>query len=172
MINSRLKAFLDEHQIRYKTTIHSPAYTAQQTAQSMHIHGMNFMKSVIARVDGEFTMLVLPAPYRIDLEGLKVALDAEDISLASETDFYELFPQCESGAMPPFGNLFNIAAHVAPCFGMDQIIAFNAGNHAEVIEMRFEDYIDLTKPQMLEAGYSAPTVTPRKMKEHGKRFDI
>jgi len=172
MINSRLKAFLDEHQTRYKTTIHSPAYTAQQTAQSAHIHGMNFMKSVIACVDGKFIMLVIPAPYRVDIEELKVALDAEDIRLASEKDFYELFPRCEAGAMPPFGNLFEMATHVAPCFGIDQTIAFNAGSHAEIIEMRFDDFLELTKPRLLESGYAAPTATPRRMKEHGKRFVI
>jgi len=173
MINKRLKAFLDEHQTRYKTTIHSPAYTAQQTAQSTHIHGLDFMKTVIAQADGEFIMLVLPAPYRIDIEELKSGLDAENISLASETDFYKLFPQCELGAMPPFGNLFELTTYVAPCFGMEQSIAFNAGSHAEVIQMRFADYIELIKPRILEAGYAAPTATPRRMKEHGgKNFNI
>jgi len=173
MINSRLKAYLDENQIRYKTTIHSPAYTAQQTAQASHIHGMNFMKPVIARVDDKFIMLVIPAHYRINLDDLKTEMDSTNVSLASESDFYQLFPRCEAGAMPPFGNLFELTTYVAPCFGINQTIAFNAGNHAEIIQMKFSDYIELTQPRRLETGYSEPAPTPRKMKEHGgKHFNI
>lgn len=167
----RLIDYLDQNRILYKIITHSPAYTAQATAQAAHVHGMDFMKAVIARVDGKFRMIVLPAPYRVDTEGLKEIFKAGQVELATETEFSQLIQGCEPGAIPPFGGLFEMETWVASCFGENQSIAFNAGSHAQIIKMNFKDFVRLSKAKALNGGYAAPSVSMPTMKEHtGKRF--
>jgi len=97
----RLKEFLDSHKVKYLTMTHSAAYTALEIASLAHIHGDEFAKTVIAKIDGALVMAVLPASYHVDLSLLKVAAKGKKIVLASETDFRDKFPECETGAMPP-----------------------------------------------------------------------
>src|SRR5690554_3798268 len=94
----KLKQFLDEHQIRYVTITHSPAFTAQEIAASAHIPGKEIAKTVMVKVDGALAMAVLPAPYRVDLEHLREATEADTVELATEDEFKEHFPQCDLGA--------------------------------------------------------------------------
>src|SRR3990167_9209325 len=109
----KLKDVLDSHHIKYVIINHAPAYTAQQVAQSAHISGREMAKSVILKVDGKIWMYVLPASTKIDFIALKKQLHAKNIELASEFEFKNLFPDCEIGAMPPFGNLFGVDVLVA-----------------------------------------------------------
>jgi len=96
----RLKEFLDSHKVKYLTMTHSAAYTALEIASLAHIHGDEFAKTVIAKIDGALVMAVLPASYHVDLSLLKVAAKGKKIALANETDFRNRFPECETGAMP------------------------------------------------------------------------
>jgi len=144
-----LKQFLDEREVRYVTVRHSPAFTAQEVAASAHISGYEMAKTVMLKVDGKMAMAVLPAPLHVDLRHLKELTGAATIELADEAEFKSMFPECELGAMPPFGKLYGIDTYVADRLTDDEYIAFNAGTHTELIRMRFRDFERLAEPRIL-----------------------
>ncbi|MCB0753856.1 MAG: YbaK/EbsC family protein [Ignavibacteriae bacterium] len=144
-----VKEFLDKNKIKYVSIKHSRAFTAQEIAASAHIKGRKIAKTVVLKVGGKLVFTVLPASYKIDFNMLKEALDSETIRLANEQEFKDKCPGCEVGAMPPFGNLFNIETFVAASLVEDEEIAFNAGNHTELIRMRYVDFEKLVKPKVL-----------------------
>lgn len=147
---NRLKDLLDSNKIKYTTISHSPAYTAQQVAASAHIPGRELAKTVVIKLDGKMAMAVLPASYKIDFAQLKKAAKAKKAELASEQEFKDMFPECEVGAMPPFGNLYGMDVFVAESLTDDEEIAFNACSHKELIRMTFKDYEKLAKPKVIK----------------------
>ncbi|MDP2689656.1 MAG: YbaK/EbsC family protein [Deltaproteobacteria bacterium] len=149
-IPKRLDDFLKEHHIGYKTVTHPEAYTAQEIAAAMHIHGHELAKSVMIKADGGFVMAVLPATLKVDLKKLMEALDGKDVRLAREEEFKGLFPDCEPGAEPPFGNLYSVETIVDKSLAEDEHIYFNAGNHYEAHEIDYKDYEELVKPRVAE----------------------
>lgn len=144
----KLKEYLDEHNIRYVTIHHSQAFTAQQIAASAHIRGKELAKTVIVNVEGKMAMCVLPSSYMVDLSLLKGIIGSSDVRIASEQEFKNLFPDCEVGAMPPFGNLFGMEVYVAGALCEDKEIVFNAGSHTELIRMAYTDFERLVKPKV------------------------
>lgn len=146
---AKLKQFLDEHEVRYVTVRHSPAFTAQEVAASAHISGYEMAKTVMIKVDGEIAMAVLPAPLHVDLRHLRELTGATTVELATESEFKTRFPECELGAMPPFGRLYGMQTYVAQRLTEDEYIAFNAGTHTELIRMRFRDFERLAEPRIL-----------------------
>ena len=146
----RLKEFLNENNIRYTTIIHSLAYTAQEIAALTHIKGQEMAKTVMVKVDGKMAMVVVPATLQVDLDLLAAQLSVESVVLASEQEFTGLFPQCEVGAMPPFGNLYGLELFCAEELGEDEEIAFNAGTHTELIQMAWADYRRLAEPRLMK----------------------
>jgi len=145
----RLKEFLDSQQIKYVTISHSPAFTAQQIAAAAHVPGKELAKTVMVLVDGKMAMAVLPASLRVDLDHLQEIIGARRIELADERSFRDKFPECEVGAMPPFGNLYGMDVYVADSLAEDDEIAFNAGSHTELIRMAYADFERLVKPKVL-----------------------
>jgi Ala-tRNA(Pro) deacylase len=157
MALATLMEFLDAHNVRYVVISHSPAYTAQGVAGLAHISGKELAKTVIVRLDGRLVMAVLPAKYHVDMVSLRRATNAKTASLATEEEFKNQFPQCETGAMPPFGNLFGIAVFADETLEKDKEIAFNAGTHRELIQMAWQDFKELVGPKMIRfaAGRTA-----------------
>lgn len=144
----KLKDFLDNQKIKYVTVTHSPTYTAQEIAASAHIPGKELAKTVMVKIDGKMAMAVLPASCKVDFDLLKKAAQADRIELASEKEFKDLFPECELGAMPPFGNLYGMEVFVADTLAEDEEIAFNAGSHTELIRLAYRDFERLVKPKV------------------------
>ena len=144
----QLKSFLDSNHVKYKTISHSPEYTAQEIAASAHIPGKDLAKTVIVKVDGEFAMAVLPATTHLSLSRLRKAAGAGDAEIASEDEFEKLFPDCELGAMPPFGNLYDMPVYAAEQLTEDEVIAFNAGSHSELVQLAYEDFDKLVHPKV------------------------
>lgn len=153
MPTQKLKEYLDKHNVRYITIQHSPAYTAQGIAHSAHISGRNLAKTVMIIIDGELAMAVLPAMYKVDTEALRLAIGADVVEIAHEEDFEATFPKCELGAMPPFGNLWNLKVFVAEKLAEDELIAFNAGTHTELIQMSYVDFEWLVAPHVVRLTY-------------------
>lgn len=145
----KLKDFLDQRRVKYVTVRHSPAYTAQEVAASAHISGYEVAKTVMVKVDGTMAMAVLPAPLHVDLRQLRDLTGATSVDLAGESEFKALFPECEPGAMPPFGRLYGMDTFVAARLAEDEYIAFNAGTHTELIRMRYRDFEQLVEPKVL-----------------------
>ena len=156
---SKLKEFLDSHNIKYTTIMHSTAYTAQEIAQLVHIKGRELAKTVIVKLDDRVTMAVLPASKRIDISLLENAAGAKAAALATEAEFRERFPECETGAMPPFGNLYGMPVFVDASLTRDAEIAFNAGTHNELIRLSYEDFARLVQPKVAIFSLSAAGVT-------------
>lgn len=104
----KLKEFLDDHHVPYELIPHSPAYTAQEIAAVAHVSGREMAKTVMLNVDGKIEMAVLPANERLDVKQVSDAMGTDQVRLAREDEFKELFPGCETGAMPALGNLYGI----------------------------------------------------------------
>jgi Ala-tRNA(Pro) deacylase len=147
---NKVKAFLDANRVKYVTISHSKAYTAQGIAAVTHISGKELAKSVIVKLDGALAMMVLPASFQVDLSALRRAVGVREAELASEREFKQHFPDCETGAMPPFGNLYGIPVYVDETLAEDREIAFNAGSHYELIKMTYRDFERLVKPEVME----------------------
>lgn len=146
----RLKEFLDSQNIKYVTISHSRAFTAQETATSAHIPGKELAKAVMVKIDGKMAMAVLPASYKVDFDLLRKATGSGKVEIANEKEFKDLFPECEVGAMPPFGNLYGMDVFVARSLTEDEEIAFNAGSHRELVRMAYRDFEKLVKPKVME----------------------
>ena len=148
-----LKELLDKQNIKYVTISHSLAYTAQETAALAHVSGKEIAKTVIVKIDGVLAMAVLPASRHIDSSALKYATKAQSVELASELEFSGRFAGCETGAMPPFGNLYGMAVFVDESLAKDKEVAFNAGTHRELIRLSYADFEALVKPTVLNFAY-------------------
>ena len=146
MLAKSLKAYLDERKVKYVTITHSPAYTAQEIAGTAHIPGNMLAKTVMVIIDGALAMAVLPANQRVCVDDLRGVTEADDIRLAHEDEFKDYFPDCEAGAMPPFGNLYDMSTYVSPDLAERSEMIFNAGNHTELVRMAWSDYVRLVRP--------------------------
>ncbi len=149
MSTHQLTTYLDSQHIDYTLISHSPTFTAQETAQSAHIPGREVAKTVIVLIDGVPAMVVEPATAHVHLGKLKSLIGAETVSLADERDFDELFPDCERGAMSPFGNLRDMRVYVDESLTQDEQIAFNADSHTEMIKLAYRDFEALVQPEVL-----------------------
>ncbi len=149
----RLKEFLDGHKVKYVTIRHSPAFTAQEIAASAHVPGKDLAKTVIVKIDDRMAMAVLPASDRMVLDFLKEATGARRVELATEQEFRDRFPECEVGAMPPFGNLYGMNVYVSRSLVEDDEIVFNAGNHTELFRMAYTDFERLADPRIMQLSY-------------------
>ncbi len=148
MAVANLVKFLSDKHIHYTTIMHSSTFTSQEAAASAHVSGIEFAKTVIVKIDGKLTMIVLPAHYKIHLGLLKKETAAKQVELACEEDFCDLFPGCEVGAMPPFGNLYGMQVYVEDSLLNDEEISFNAGTHTELIKISYHDFMHLVQPKV------------------------
>jgi Ala-tRNA(Pro) deacylase len=148
----RLREFLDDQRVKYLMISHSPAFTAQEIAASAHIPGKELAKTVMVKLDGKMTMAVLPASRRVDFEALRSRTGARQAELANEKEFQDMFPECELGAMPPFGNLYGLDVWVDESLTRDAEIAFNAGSHTELLRLAYRDFERLVNPKVARIG--------------------
>ncbi len=149
MTTAQVRKFLDDNQVKYVTIKHSPAYTAQEVAASAHVPGKNMAKTVIVKLNGSMAMIVEPANHKINFDHLKKNVGVQDVALASESEFQNRFPECELGAMPPFGNLYGMDVFIAKSLTTDNEILFNSGSHSELIKMAYKDFENLVKPKVI-----------------------
>lgn len=150
MLAKSLKAYLDKENVKYVTITHSRAFTAQEVAECAHIPGNILAKTVMVEIDGRMAMAVVPANHRVRLDDLRALIHTDDVRLMREDEFRHHFPDCETGAVPPFGNLYDIPVFVAPELADAEEIAFNAGSHTEAIKMRWADFERLVQPRVVK----------------------
>lgn len=145
----KLREFLDQEKISYEVYNHPQKFTAQEIAATQHISGKEMAKVVILKVNGSLLMAVLPACRLVNFEKIKAELRAREVSLATEDEFSSLFPGCEIGAMPPFGNLFGLPVVVDPALEKHEDIFFNAGTHLQTVRLKYKDFKKLVQPQVV-----------------------
>jgi Ala-tRNA(Pro) deacylase len=149
----QVKEYLDQQKVKYQVCSHRPTFTAQQMAAAEHVPGMDVAKPVIIQADGKYYMCVLPACCKVDLEMLRSALDVGEIQLADEKEMAKLFPDCELGAEPPFGNLFDMPTIMDDTLGKDGFIVCQAGKHDQALRINLQDYEKLVHPQVMHFSY-------------------
>ena len=151
----RLEDYLRENGVPFEVQHHPRAITTQEVAATEHVPGKMLVKVVIVMVDGEMVMLVLPAPYQVDLEKVGKVLEAEEVRLAEEEEFEGTFPDCEVGAMPPYGNLYDLPVYAEKTLAEDETIFFRAGTHTDTMSVRYADFEQLVEPTVAEFAYRA-----------------
>lgn len=148
VILNKLKAMLDDAKVSYEVYNHALAYTAQEIAAKQHFPGDEMAKVVMFEVDERLVMGVLRGNDKMNLNTARQSLGANRIRMATEEEFVSRFPECEIGAMPPFGNLFGLEVFVDPALEADEYIYFNAGNHVQTVRLKYKDFTRLVKPQI------------------------
>ena len=142
----RLQSYLDRMGISYRLSQHDTAFTAQDLAQKEHVSGDKVIKPVLVEADGQFVLCALPASYRVDLDALRRELGAQDMRLVDEQTLQDVFEDCDRGAEPPIGALFGIPTIMDDSLAALDQVTFQAGNHAEAVTMRLDDYRRLAQP--------------------------
>jgi len=146
----RLKTFLEENGVDYQVLYHPRVYTAQEVAAAQHVSGKELAKVVMIKVDNELAMMVLPASCMLDMDKLKRVFQGRRTKLALEEEFQGLFPDCEIGAMPPFGKLYDLQVYVDTALAEQPHIVFQAGSHVETISMAYSDFANLVNPEVAD----------------------
>ncbi|MGH2819943.1 MAG: aminoacyl-tRNA deacylase [Actinomycetota bacterium] len=152
----RLEAYLRDNGVEFTTHHHPEAFTAQEVAATEHVSGYRLAKVVMVRAGDDLAMTVLPAPARVDLEQLGGVVSGGEPRLASEDEFAPRFPDCEAGAMPPFGNLYEVSVYVDDSLAEQETIVFEAGTHSDTMSLRFEDFKRLVQPRVASFAVHRP----------------
>jgi len=155
---SKLRDFLDSHSVKYLVISHSLAYTAQGVAALAHVSGKKLAKTVIVKIDGVLAMAVIPASAHVDLDRVKSLTGGQNVELASEKEFKDAFPDCETGAMPPFGNLYDMPVYADASLAQHEEITFSAGTHRELVRMQWADMVRLVNPTVDRLVYQHAAV--------------
>jgi len=155
-ISRTLNAYLDHERVHYDVLPHPEAFRALAIAQTLHTPGKEMAKVVIVKVQERFAMTVLPASWNVDLRRLRTVFATHRVRLATEDEITGLFPDCELGAMPPFGNLYGLPVYVDQSLTEDEEIVFQAGTHSDAIRMRYWDFASLAFP-VVEEFHRSPS---------------
>jgi Ala-tRNA(Pro) deacylase len=148
-LSERLREFLDSHHAKYTVTLHPKAFTAREVAAAEHLPAREVAKSVVVFGDGEYHMIVIPANRLVDFQEVRLTLGLSQVRLATEDELAKLFPDSELGAMPPFGSLYRIQVYLDNSLAGEEMIAFNAGTHRDVMHMKTLDYRKLVQPTLV-----------------------
>ena len=147
---AKLEKYFRDNQVEFRAMTHRTAYTAQEVAAAQDVKGIQVAKVTMVKADAKIVMLVLPASHRIDFPKLKKTLGAKETQLAKEEEFSNLFPDCDTGAMPPFGNMYNVPVYVDRALTEDPEIVFQAGSHRDTMKIAYDDYARLAQPSVVE----------------------
>jgi Ala-tRNA(Pro) deacylase len=151
----RMQEYLEQQHVPFELEHHVPTYTAQEVAQVEHVPGKQVAKIVMVMADGDLVLLVLPATARLDFNKVYAALDAEEVRLAREEEFAKVFPDCEVGAMPPFGNLYGVPVYVDSTLAEDEHIIIPAGTHTDSMRIAYADFARLVNPRVISLAIGA-----------------
>ena len=157
MTLSKLRKFLDLNHVKYLVISHSLAYTAQGVAALAHVSGKKLAKTVIVKIDGILAMAVIPASFHVDLERIRKVTGAQTVEVATEVEFKDAFPDCETGAMPPFGLLYDMPVYADKSLAENEEITFSAGTHRELVRMNWDDLLRLVNPTVDQFVYQHAT---------------
>ena len=149
-ISHTLKEYLDREHVHYEILPHPEAYRAALVAQTLRAATKELAKVVVVKVESRFVMTVLPATWNVDFHRLREAFMTHRLRLATEDEIKDLFPDCDVGAMPPFGNLYGLDVYVDQSLTEDEEIIFQAGTHSAAIRMRYWDFAALVFPVVME----------------------
>jgi len=143
----RVDEFLSEHRIPFERISHDPVFTSNDLAQNLHISGKEVAKAVLLRSFKGYFLAVLPASCKVDLGLMSQEVGDEQVAMASEDEMEQLFPDCDRGAIPPFGSLYRLPTLVDEALAADDRIVFEAQCHDQAIRMKFRDFDAMEHPR-------------------------
>jgi Ala-tRNA(Pro) deacylase len=146
----RLEQYLRENDVPFEVMTHRQAFTMPEVAAALRMPGRQVAKVVVVKADGETVMLVVPTSHRLNLAQVRALLDAKRVSLAKEEEFADLFPDCGTGAMPPFGNLYDVPVYVDQALERERSIVFRVGTHRHTMKIAYADFARLAQPTVGE----------------------
>jgi len=147
-IPQRIRDYLDSQNVSYEQLHHSQAFTGQEVAHSLHLSGRRLAKTLVLEGDGKVVMIVIPASHRLNLQELRAALEVNRLEMLPESALVKLFPDCELGAIPPFGSLYGIEVWVDRTVCDSEEIVLCAGTHEDCIRMKYSDFARVAKPRL------------------------
>jgi Ala-tRNA(Pro) deacylase len=150
MVPTTIQRYLNEHGVPHVIRSHPPAVGANQVAQAQHVSGYRLAKPVVVKIDGRPALVVIRGPDRLDLERVRRALGAGEVTLCPEGEFDRLFPGCELGAEPPLGGLYGLPVYVDSRLEDTDVIVLRAGTHIDTIELHYADYAALERPRVAD----------------------
>lgn len=142
----RLEQYLQQNDVPFEVMAHRQVYTMQEVAAALHVPGKQVAKVVMVKADGEMAMLVISTLYRLDFAKVRALLDAKEVSLAKEEEFADLFADCATGAMPPFGNLYDLPVYVDQALAEEANVVFRIGTHRHTMKVAYSDFARLAQP--------------------------
>ena len=145
-----IKDYMENHQVKYVSMSHSPAFTSQEIAAAAHVSGRDLAKTVVVKMDGKLAMVVIPANHHLNFAKLRDKSGAKQVDLASESEFKDKFAGCEVGAMPPFGPLFDMPVYMSEELTHHEQMIFNAGSHSELMRVAEKDFERLVHPEVVD----------------------
>lgn len=145
-VPQRIAEYLESQHVPFERLSHPQAFAAQEVAYSLHISGKQLAKAVVLKADDNPVMVVLPASHRLSIKDLRGLLDVHRLEMTSETELAAIFPDCELGAIPPFGNLYGMAVWVDQACSDSEEIVFCAGSHIDCLRMKYSDYAKAVSP--------------------------
>jgi len=147
-IPQRIRDYLDSQDVPYEPIHHSQAFTGQEVAHSLHMSGKRLAKAIVLAGDGKPVMAIIPASHRLNFQEFRAALEADRLEMLPEGELVKLFPDCDLGAIPPFGNLYGLGVWVERTVSDAEDVVFCAGTHEDCLRMRYSDFTKLTKPRL------------------------
>ncbi len=147
-IPQRIRDYLDSQNVLYETVHHSQAFSGQEVAHSLHLSGKRLAKAVVLGGDGKLLMAIIPASHRLNLQDMRVAAEVMSLEMVSESELAKVFPDCEGGAVPPFGNLYGLEVWVDRAVSDSEEIFFCAGTHQDCLRMKYSDFSRLCRPRL------------------------
>ena len=148
-IPKKLEKYLHKHRVQYEIIVHPTRYTSDEIAQAEHVPGNQVAKVVMLRCHDKDVMAVFPASHSVDFFNMSTMLGTQDVRMERESEFAKLFPDCEVGAMPPFGKLYGLPLYCDRSLAKELEIEFNAGTHTDTIRMEFSEFERLEAPIIL-----------------------
>jgi len=147
-IPSRIRDFLDSENVSFEELRHAPAFTGQEIAHTLHLSGKRCAKTVALEGDGRLALAVLPASHRLNLQDLQSVMEVEHLEMLEESELSKFFPDCQPGAIPPFGRLYGMEVWVDQAVCDSEFVVFCAGTHEDCIRMKYSEFAKLTQPRI------------------------
>ena len=145
----RVRSLLAHHGVACETITHGEAWTAQEAAAASHVPGREVAKVVVLRdAAGAYVLAVVPAPCRVDLDLFSAAAGRGACTLAAESELDLLFPDCEHGALPPFGDVYGLDMYVDACLPRAREVFFPAGSRHQLVGTAYADYARVAHPHV------------------------
>lgn len=151
----RLEQYLRENGASFEVMTHAQVYTMQEVAAALHVSGKQVAKVVMVKAGGKMVMLVVPAPSRLNFAQLRTVLGVKKVGLAKEEEFGPLFADCVTGAMPPFGNLYDLPVYVDQALTEEADIVFRIGTHRHTMKVAYADFSRLAQPTVGEFAWGS-----------------